>query len=61
MIRKTGKWFKKQVRGTEKGKKDKAGSEEAGGETWNLRNGKSQAITKALKSIWEKIPDSQSE
>lgn len=32
MIRKTGKWFKKQVRGTKKGKKDEAGSEEARGE-----------------------------
>lgn len=53
--------FQKRARGIKKGKKDKAGSEDARKKKkWNLRDGKSQAITKALKSIWEKIPDFQS-
>lgn len=60
MIRKTGKWFKKQVRGTEKGKKDEAGSEEARGENVEFEKWKRvRQSQKALKNIWEKTPDSQ--
>lgn len=49
--------MQKQVKGSKKGKKEKPGSEEASRKkTWNLSNGRSQAITKALRSIWEKNP-----
>lgn len=48
MIRKTGKWFKKQVRGTEKGKKDEAGSEEARGE--NVEFEKWKRVRQSQKS-----------
>lgn len=56
MIRKAGKWFKKQVRGTEKGKKDKAGSEEARGENVEFEKWKKSGNHKSSEKHLGKNP-----